>query len=810
MYSKTTTLLDAMLNLSTTNNTAQKNVMDLLFFTNNKEHPSFLEALSSDYSIPSPIESIPSFSNGNGFQVFSAMEKGSSHPFHSHDAAWLGQISGSRLWYFLHPDTPKSIIGEKVNGCEYLLGRVPLPKGATTCIQNTGEVMYFPPKWIHATCALEPWSVGIGGQGGSPNVYDQNFVVLDQQLDETTEVEEQQKLVECSVLDEKDVQSSKLPINTTEEKGEPSTTDEVDDKEWKWFGGDIGAYYDKLEADEHEKRDPNVITSYAVHRWMGPDYSTLIHYDLIRQAIYELVLGKIAPSSESPSTSDSKVLRVFDAGCGLGPGLMWFEQQEPHWELVGHTISEDQHKWIINDLPKHKFEAKLLTYDEPLEDGSVPPFNVVYSIEAAIHSPNLQSSLQAWSKALLPGGVIVLIDDFLSVGVPKDDPDVQLFAKSWLATSIFTTTEISNWADKMDMSLVRDLDLGSMYQIVKRNYRNKNPVLRDEQGREHQGWLGSKVRQKLLIEGKIAYRLIVLKKKGETKKMPADATCNEVPSVANNNDRNSTLSITIDPVLMSGRGKKGGEQMACISSWYCCDKGELLFDELEQQRTERTGYLQLPRDLFGHYLTSFSKHLTDFYRTYPSNYPDSTQQGIFLDIGGTGSTASGMKQVTSKFSHWAGPLDYWVLDSDAKAKELSNAVVCDIDNCPEAPNCGYDVTFSHTVLEHAGRPWKSFDTIARITKKGGLTLHLVPWSYQYHATPSDNYRFSHSALRILLEDRGFEVLDVGYDICTQPENMLKNKKDEHFEKIWLTTLSEENFEYSYIPNQLKVNYSVAL
>ena len=48
------------------------------------------------------------------------------------------------------------------------------------------------------------------------------------------------------------------------------------------------------------------------------------------------------------------------------------------------------------------------------------------------------------------------------------------------------------------------------------------------------------------------------------------------------------------------------------------------------------------------------------------------------------------------------------------------------------------------------------------------------------------YRFSHTALRILLEDRGFEVLDVGYDICTQPENMLKNKKDEHFEKIWLT------------------------
>ena len=193
--------------------------------------------------------------------------------------------------------------------------------------------------------------------------------------------------------------------------------------------------------------------------------------------------------------------------------------------------------------------------------------------------------------------------------------------------------------------------------------------------------------------------------------------------------------------------------------------------------------MKLQRHLFGDYLSSFTKHLTEFYQTFPSNYDE---KGIFLDIGGTGSVSSGMKQVTTKFAHFAGPLEYWVLDSDKAAGKLSNAIVCDIDECPAAPNCGYDVTFSFTVLEHASRPWKSFDTIARITKKGGLTLHLVPWSYQWHATPADNYRFSHTALTTLLEDRGFEVLDVGYDLCNQPEHVLKKKKDEHFEVIWLT------------------------
>ena len=54
------------------------------------------------------------------------------------------------------------------------------------------------------------------------------------------------------------------------------------------------------------------------------------------------------------------------------------------------------------------------------------------------------------------------------------------------------------------------------------------------------------------------------------------------------------------------------------------------------------------------------------------------------------------------------------------------------------------------------------------------------------ATPEDNYRFSHTALETLLQDRGFEVLDVGYDLCNQPELVRKKRKDEHFEVIWLT------------------------
>jgi hypothetical protein len=37
----------------------------------------------------------------------------------------------------------------------------------------------------------------------------------------------------------------------------------------------------------------------------------------------------------------------------------------------------------------------------------------------------------------------------------------------------------------------------------------------------------------------------------------------------------------------------------------------------------------------------------------------------------------------------------------------------------------------------------------------------------------------------LLEDRGFDVLEVGYDICKKPMKMLR-RVDEHYDTIWLT------------------------
>ena len=42
--------------------------------------------------------------------------------------------------------------------------------------------------------------------------------------------------------------------------------------------------------------------------------------------------------------------------------MMWLEEKEPSWDLLGHTISQDQLTYIDDKLPAHKFKAKLVRW----------------------------------------------------------------------------------------------------------------------------------------------------------------------------------------------------------------------------------------------------------------------------------------------------------------------------------------------------------------------------------------------------------------------------------------------------------------
>ena len=275
---------------------------------------------------------------------------------------------------------------------------------------------------------------------------------------------------------------------------------------------------------------------------------------------------------------------------------------------------------------------------------------MIYSIEAFIHSPNEKHTLRQWSNALADRGLVILVDDFLAVGVDKEAEDIQIFAKSWMANVLHTTSSLAEIAEQLKLELVLDRDLGSEYNINRWNYGNKLPDMAPTKRKSHQGWLGSKMRQRLMIEGKLTYRLVVFQKKGGVKSPNIDgnvldsqiqgvkanragweeeAECNAVRTITANEQ--PLVLEQIFPEHRTGKGSGGGGKMKCISGWYCCGMGETWWENLNANRTDNTSYLKLPKSLFGDYMDKIVEHLNKFYSTLPEG-----STGKFLDIGGTG------------------------------------------------------------------------------------------------------------------------------------------------------------------------------
>ncbi len=459
---------------------------NLLFFTNNKENEQFMKKLHRS-SPPTPVQHI------NGFEVFSVMGLHKSHSFHRHGESWLGQVEGRRQWWFLPPDTTPP--PPRVNACGYLTGESVLPLGVTTITQEPGQIIWFPKDWYHATCALDDWTLGIGAQQGP--IIRQKFDKLDKWAQTTMTTKQIRTTIEeClgkSALNDFLEGKVSLAIDVTK----PSVKKKADgESKWQWFDGDLNAYYNSLEKDHN--RDPNKPSDYAVHRWLGPNRSTEEQY---------LLLNSAATRFLDPTLTSGKV-QVLDGGCGLGSGLMWMEQTHPTWNLTGYTVSEEQYRFI-EKLPRHKFKVHLRSYDQLEPDSQ---YDFIYSIEALIHSPNVTHTMQVWASHLKPGGVMAILDDFVVGGLEEKATDgMQEFANSWLANSLFSTRELGEIGKKNGLQVVEDRDLITEYNIIGLNYHNKTPDIRPFGGRVHQGWMGSKWRQRLTVEGKLTYNLLVMK-----------------------------------------------------------------------------------------------------------------------------------------------------------------------------------------------------------------------------------------------------------------------------------------------------------
>lgn len=139
-------------------------------------------------------------------------------------------------------------------------------------------------------------------------------------------------------------------------------------------------------------------------------------------------------------------LRAIDFGCGVGGSLAFLASQWPQLEGAGLTLSVAQ-----AERARARFEAAGLgarlrclqaNYLEPPPD--LGDAHLVFAVESFVHSPDPAAFFASAAGRLVPGGRLVVCDDFLTpAGAAPFAPDqagcVDEFRRGWLASSLVTT-----------------------------------------------------------------------------------------------------------------------------------------------------------------------------------------------------------------------------------------------------------------------------------------------------------------------------------------------------------------------------------
>lgn len=75
-------------------------------------------------------------------------------------------------------------------------------------------------------------------------------------------------------------------------------------------------------------------------------------------------------------------------------------------------------------------------------------------------------------------------------------------------------------------------------------------------------------------------------------------------------------------------------------------------------------------------------------------------------------------------------------------------------------DASFDTTFATEVLEHCPEPKVILDETYRVMREGGCFFFTVPFLWNLHEAPHDEYRYTPFALKRLLTEAGFKDIEI--------------------------------------------------
>jgi len=161
---------------------------------------------------------------------------------------------------------------------------------------------------------------------------------------------------------------------------------------------------------------------------------------------------------------------VTDLGCGVGGSLFHLAVCWPHSKLTGYTLSHAQVQ-IAQALAtqRHLQDLCEIKQGDFTAIDSARPSELVIAIESHTHLPSLAAFFNAARQHVLPGGVVVLVDDMLAGDgsdlTPKDLKLLDAFQRGWRMGHVPAVNQLLRQANEYGFEVLEQRDLGELLRL---------------------------------------------------------------------------------------------------------------------------------------------------------------------------------------------------------------------------------------------------------------------------------------------------------------------------------------------------------
>jgi cyclopropane fatty-acyl-phospholipid synthase-like methyltransferase len=210
--------------------------------------------------------------------------------------------------------------------------------------------------------------------------------------------------------------------------------------------------------------------------------------------------------------------RVLDAGCGFGGTILrWAARIGGTYD--GLTLSRVQLRVAHREARRRGLAERcrfhLRSFDEPL-DGQ---YDGIVAIETLVHSPHFARSFAHLSRALAPGGALLLVEDIPVAGVPPHD--AELLARHWSCPALPSDADYRAAFAREGLTLEHEEDLTEHVRMrdaaavdrAERRYERLWKLLPFAAARAVlAAYLGGMAIERLYATGRLRYRLFVARR----------------------------------------------------------------------------------------------------------------------------------------------------------------------------------------------------------------------------------------------------------------------------------------------------------